>query len=263
MSLNPQSDDNLFGAHVTMSHILPDDDQMVVFSKEIYPLFNDEDFKDYYSDIGRGAISPAFLSMVTLLQFKENLSDEETAEACVKRIDWKIGLHLPIDEKHSFESSTLCRFRRRLKENKKSSIIFDKILEQVQKKGFIRKTTKQRIDATHIISHVNRISTTDLLFRSVKCLLEEIQKKDGKYYEEHIPEELKERYLNKFSSFGMSKDMRYDKMAEIIEDGYYIKSLLNKIISDRLRDLKQLLIMETIFEENVIVKKNRQVTGSI
>lgn len=257
MSLNPQHDENLFGANITMLHMLPEDDPMVVFSKEIYPLFNDEDFKDCYSDIGRCAISPAFLSMVTLLQFKESLSDEETKEACVKRLDWKIALHLPVDEQQSFDSSTLCRFRKRLKENKKSSIIFDKILEQVQKRGFIRRTTKQRIDATHIISHVNRISTTDLLFRSVKCLLEDIQKRDRRYYEENIPEALKERYLNKFSSFGMSKDMRYDKMAEIIEDGYYIRSILNEIRSERLGDLEQLRIMDTIFEETVIVKKNR------
>ncbi len=53
----------------------------MIFSEEIYPLFKDEDFKDYYSDKGRNGISPAFLSGVTLLQFKEDLSDTEAREA--------------------------------------------------------------------------------------------------------------------------------------------------------------------------------------
>jgi transposase len=253
MALHENREDNLFGAHITMQSFLPEDDPLAIFSKEIYCLFQDEDFKDCYSRVGRWAISPSFLAMVTLLQYRENLSDEETAQACIKRLDWKIALHLPIDEKKSFDSSTLCRFRKRLKENNKTTYIFDKIIKQVIKKGFIKKTTNQRIDATHIVSHVNRISTTDLLFRAVKCLVEEIRNKDKNIYEKEIPEYIKERYLNKFSSFGMSKDKLKDRRTEIVEDGYKLKAILENCT---LNGLKQLEIMETIFSENVVVKKN-------
>ena len=151
----------------------------------------------------------------------------------------------------SFDSSTLCYYRRRLKENGKICLIFNKIIGLAQEKGFIKKRTKQRIDATHIISHVNRISTTDLIFRTVKCLVEEIEKKDPEYYGKQLPEHIKERYSGQFSSFGMSKDKRADKLAEIVEDGLYLKSLLEKVSSPKLDDLIQLEIMNTIFEENV------------
>ena len=255
MTLRVNEQDDLFGAHVTMAGFLPDDDPMIVFSREIYPLFRDEDFTEIYADIGRGAISPALLAMVTILQYQEHLSDEEATEACVKRLDWKIALHLPIDARQQFDSSTLCRFRNRLKENVQSSIIFDTILEAIKKKGFIKNITNQRIDATHILSHVNRIATVDLLFKAVKSLIEEIKTKDAAYYSDHIPETMKERYMNRFSSFGMSKERRGDKMAEIVEDGLYLKSLLEKIASEKLTDLKQLSIMETIFAENVTIKK--------
>jgi len=251
MTLRIDEEDNLFGAHVTMKGFLPDDDPMVLFSKEIYPMFNDKDFEDIYSKIGRGAKSPSFLTMVTLLQYRENMSDEEAADACIKRIDWKIALHLPFDAKQQFDSSTLCRFRRRLKENEKSGIAFDKILEGIKTKGFIKKNTNQRIDATHIVSHVNRISTTDLLFRAVKCVVEEISKSQIPFYEEFIPEDIKERYEGKFSSFGMSKEKRTDKMAEIIEDGLYLKKLLAENKNIDISKFTQLKIMETIFEENV------------
>ena len=131
------------------------------------------------------------------------------------------------------------------------SIIFDKTVAFAQEKAFIRSRTKQRVDATHIISHLNRISTTDLLFRAVKCLVEEIEQRDPEYYEKQIPEYIRERYGKRFSSFGLSKEKRADKLSEIVEDGLYLKSLLGK---GGLSDLKQQEIMETIFRENVIIK---------
>jgi transposase len=255
MSLPKDKEEELFGAQNILNNLLPDNDPMVLFSKEVYPVFNDDDFKECYSKSGRNAISPAFLALVTILQWKESLSDPEASEACVRRLDWKIALHLPVKHNEKFDSSTLCYFRRRLKENDKMCLIFDKILELVKEKGFIKKRTKQRIDATHIISHVNRISTTDLLFRSVKCVVEEIERKEIRYYENNIPEHIKERYSQNFSSFGLSKAKRGEKQAELVEDGLYIKRILKEDKPESLKELKQLAVMEKVFEENVIIKQ--------
>jgi hypothetical protein len=145
-------------------------------------------------------------------------------------LDWKIALHLPVTEKA---------------------------------KGFIKKRTSQRIDATHIISHVNRIATADLLFGAVRCLVEEIEKKDPSYYERETPEYIRERYSQRFSSFGISRDKRGEKLSEIVEDGLLIKELLQKLPSDRLNSLEQLQIMETIFRENVAIKKKKSIRGSL
>ena len=81
--------------------------------------------------------------------------------------------------------------------------------------------------------------------------MEEIEQKDPEYYGKQLPEHIKERYAKQFSSFGMSKDKRADKLAEIVEDGLYLKSLLENDSSPKLDDLIQLEIMDTIFEENV------------
>ena len=255
MSLNLTNQEQLFTADKMLKNFLPEDDPMMIFSKEIYPLFKDEDFKDFYSDKGRNGISPAFLSCVTLLQFRENQSDPESRESCTRRIDWKIALHLQLEEKVNFDPSTLCYFRRRLKENNALSIIFDKIVQLAIKKKFIKKKTNQRIDATHIVAHVNRISTTDLLFRTVKCVVEEIEKLNKEFYDKEIPEDIKERYSCRFSSFGLSKAKRVDKQAEIVEDGLHLKKLMANLSEGDIEKYKQLKIMEIIFEENVIIKK--------
>jgi hypothetical protein len=106
MSLPKDPQKELFTANNELKDFLPDDDPMVVFSHTIYPAFRDEEFAACYSTKGRHAISPAFLACVTLLQFREHLSDTETAEACVRRLDWKIALHLPLLQNVSFNSST-------------------------------------------------------------------------------------------------------------------------------------------------------------
>ena len=255
MSLPNTQREQLFSAEKELSDFLPAADPMMVFSREIYPAFKDEDFAQCYSTKGRWATSPAFLACVTILQFRENMSDPEAAGACVRRLDWKIALHLPVGEKSSFHPSTLCYYRRRLKDHHAMSLIFDKTVALAQEKGFIKKTTSQRVDATHIIAHVNRIATTDLLFRAVKCLTEEIEKKDADYYEQEMPHYIRERYSRRFSSFGMGKDKRAEKLSEIVEDGLLIKELLRRVPSESLGNLEKLQIMETIFAENVVIEK--------
>jgi transposase len=256
MSLPDCSQTSLFAASNELPDLLPEDDPMMVFSNVIYPSFRDRDFEVCYSESGRPAISPAFLACVTLLQFRENLSDSEAAAAVIRRLDWKIALHIPIWQNTSFDPSTLSYFRKRLRENGKMRLIFDKTVELAQSYGFIRKHTNQRVDATHVISHVNRIATTDLLFRAVRCVVEEIEKRAIEVYRNNVPEYLKERYRNDFSSFGMSKEKRQDRQAEIVEDGFLLKSLLEQHCCEGMEAFGQLKIMETIFEENVIIKKN-------
>jgi hypothetical protein len=85
-------------------------------------------------------------------------------------------------------------------------------------------------------------------------VVEEIEKKDPAYYDKEVPEYIKERYSKRFSSFGMSKEKRGEKLAEIVEDGLYLKALVEKVPSAKLDKRKQLEIMGTIFEENVTIR---------
>ena len=255
MSLDLTGGEEMFSADKMMKDYLIPGSPMEIFSRELYPLFKDSDFKEMYSAKGRNGISPAFLAMVTLLQFREDLSDVEAQAACQMRIDWKIALRKPLEERVEFDPSTLCYFRKRLKENEAMSLILDKTIQLAKEKGFIKKRTNQRIDATHIVAHVNRISTTDLLFRTVKCVVEEMEKRSPVCYASEVPEDIKERYENDFSSFGLSKEKRADRQAEIVEDGLYLKKLGEGLPAEERADYVQIAIMDTIFEENIVIRK--------
>jgi hypothetical protein len=51
----------------------------------------------------------------------------------------------------------------------------------------------------------------------------------------------------------MSKEKRADRMAEIVEDGRLLASILGDERPELVEEFEQLRIMETIFEESVVV----------
>src|SRR3712207_7355734 len=48
---------------------------------ELGTIFSDEDFADLFPKLGQPGLPPWRLALVTLLQFRENLSDRQAAEA--------------------------------------------------------------------------------------------------------------------------------------------------------------------------------------
>jgi len=78
-------------------------------------LFSDEQFDELYSRRGQPGFSPALLSIVTILQFCEGLSDRDAVDAVRSRIDWKYVLCLEL-EHPGFDNSVLSEFRTRLVE---------------------------------------------------------------------------------------------------------------------------------------------------
>jgi transposase len=63
---------------------------------DLGPVFADRDFADLHPERGRPACPPWRLALVTLLQFREGLSDRQAAEAVRARIDWKYLLDLEL-----------------------------------------------------------------------------------------------------------------------------------------------------------------------
>ena len=52
-------------------------------------IYTDEEFADLYPERGQPALAPWRLAVVTLLQYAEDLTDRQAAEAVRERLDWK------------------------------------------------------------------------------------------------------------------------------------------------------------------------------
>ena len=61
----------------------------VTLHDELGPIFADADFTELFSKVGQSAIPPWRLALITIMQFRENLSDRQAAESVRSRIDWK------------------------------------------------------------------------------------------------------------------------------------------------------------------------------
>ena len=82
---------------------------------ELGTLFDDEQFTTVYASEGQPALHPWQLALVSVMQFAENLSDRQAADAVRARIDWKYALGLELSDE-GFHYSALSEFRTRLVE---------------------------------------------------------------------------------------------------------------------------------------------------
>lgn len=65
---------------------------------ELGVFFSDEQFASLFSERGQPALSPWRLALVTIMQFAENLTDRQAADAVRGRIDWKYALGLELTD---------------------------------------------------------------------------------------------------------------------------------------------------------------------
>jgi transposase len=102
----------------------PKGNAVMTIRDELGTLFEDDEFVALYPTIGQPAESPARLALVTILQFMENLTDREAADAVRSRIDWKYLLGLELTDP-GFHYSVLSEFRQRLLEQGAENILLN------------------------------------------------------------------------------------------------------------------------------------------
>ena len=76
---------------------------------ELGSIYTDDMFADLYPPDGQPAVRPWRLALVTMMQFAENLTDRQAADAVRDRIVWKYVLSLALNDA-GFDFSVLTRF---------------------------------------------------------------------------------------------------------------------------------------------------------
>ena len=104
---------------------------------ELGPLFRDGDFADLYPRRGQPALPPWRLALVTVMQFAEDLSDRQAADAVRGRIDWKYALGLELDDP-GFDFSVLSEFRARLIAGGAERLLLEEMLEACKARGLLK-----------------------------------------------------------------------------------------------------------------------------
>ncbi|MFF4733761.1 transposase [Streptomyces mirabilis] len=97
-------------------------------------LFTDGDFTDWYPADGR-RVSPVRLALVSVLQYAENLTDRQTADAVRCRLDWKYCLGLELDDP-GFDFTVLSEFRGRVAEGDRADRLLALVVDRLAEVGW-------------------------------------------------------------------------------------------------------------------------------
>lgn len=211
-------------------------------------VLSGKDFERMYSKVGRGAVHPVVLSLVTVFQFLENIPDRVAAQRTVARMDWKYALHMPLDWQ-GFHYSDLCNFRKRLLKYEAERLIFDQVLEWVRAKGFLKKYGKQRTDSTHFLGAVERLSRLELVWETLRVALKAMRTKAPQWYGKQIPSAFHEVYVERQSSWRLSKQEVKAEMLKAGRDGFWLLDYVAESAPKPVLELPEVETLRTVWDQ--------------
>ena len=136
-------------------------------------LFSDDDLQDLYCpDNGRPSLPPSLLSGVLLLQFHDDVSDEEAVQRLQFDLRWQVALNLPTDFP-GFDPSSLTYFRKRLIDHHKERYAFDRFVQVGRAAGFIPDRVTLLTDTTRTQGAGAVMDTYTLLRKGIRKLLKQ------------------------------------------------------------------------------------------
>lgn len=152
-------------------------------------IYQDESFVSLFSRRGQPAQSLWRLALVCVMQFIENLSDRQAADAVRARIDWKYALSLPLGDP-GFNYSLLSEFRDRLVAGNTEQLL----LEQLREKGLLKGHQRQRTDSTHVLAAIRVLNRLETLGETFRAALNSLAVVAPDWLEVHLQAAWFERY---------------------------------------------------------------------
>ena len=191
---------------------------------ELGTVFADADFTELFSTTGKPGLPPWRLALITLLQFRENLSDRQAADSVRSRIDWKYLLGLELTDE-GFDFSVLSEFRDRLIASEQEHLLLDRLLDCAQDKGLLKPRGKQRTDSTRVLASVRKLNRLELVGETMRAALNELATVAPEWLSEIIVNDnWYERYGRRVEDYQLPKsETKRNAWAQAVgEDAYYL-----------------------------------------
>lgn len=163
-------------------------------------VFADEQFVDLFPNVGQRAEAPWRLALVTVMQYAENLTDRQAAEAVRGRIDWKYALSLELSD-GGFDASVLSEFRTRLVNQGAEGRLFEVMLTALQAHKLLKAGGKQRTDSTHVLAKVRELNRLEFVGESLRAALNALASTHPVWLKSIVPAEWFGRYSRPFSEY--------------------------------------------------------------
>jgi hypothetical protein len=161
--------------------------------------------------------------MVTVLQFTEDLTDRQAADAVRGRLDWKYCLGLELDDE-GFDFSVLSEFRSRLVAGAMETALLEALMARLSALGLVGAGMPQRTDSTHVLGRVRDLNRLELAGESVRAALEALAAAAPAWLAGVIDTSWQEVYGQRIDNFRLpgGKARRADLAVRYGRDGYHL-----------------------------------------
>jgi transposase len=127
------------------------------------------------------------------MQFAEDLSDRQAADAVRGRIDWKYALGLELDDP-GFNFSVLCEFRTHLAAGGSERLLLEAKLEACKARGLLKARGRQRTDTTHVLAAARDLNRLELVGETLRAALHALAAVTPGWLRRQSPPEWFDRY---------------------------------------------------------------------
>jgi transposase len=227
---------------------------------ELGPLLLDQDFTQVYSGRGQPAVAPWRLTLITIMQFVENLSDRQAADAVRGHLAWKYALSLELDHP-GFDASVLTEFRQRLLAQENPLLMLDRLLARCQELGVLRPHGKLRTDSTHVLAAIRVMNRLELIVETMRALLNALATAAPDWVQQIAPEAWYDRYAHRAENYRLPKsEAAKQGFADTIgQDGQDLLTLLlADDVPEAARQLPEIEVLRRCWKRQFIWDQGRQ-----
>ena len=194
---------------------------------------------------------------VLIFQFLERVPDRQAAELVKYHLGWKLALNLRLGA-GGFHPTSLVHFRQRLVEAGKSDLALRAVLGALEQEGLIAKRSRQRLDSTHLVGAVARLSALECMRETLALALEEL---DGKLKEGQRPdfwELLWERYVQSKLDYKSAEEVLQAKRRQVGADSLGLLKWLEPLGAE-IREAKGVALLREVFAQQYEVEQSGKI----
>jgi len=227
------------------------------------PVYQDHQFAALFPSHGQPAAAPGRLALAVVLQFMENLSDREAADAVRGRIDWKYALGLALTDP-GFDHTVLSEFRTRLVTGDAGLLLLDSLLQRLQEQGLVKARGRQRTDSTHVLAAVRTLNRLERVGETMRAALNELAAVAPEWLQAMAPAAWYERYGRRVENYRLPKTeaARQDLAALIGADGQQLLSAVDTAIQQpELGLLPAVQVLRQVWATQYVIEDERMRLG--
>jgi transposase len=224
MSLQPEKLPEIPAETARIAHMLhPKGNRYMWLRDELGAIYTDEQFLSLYPTVGQLAEQPWRLALMCLIQYMENYTDRQLAEAVKNRIDLKYTLSLELTDP-GCDFSVLSEFRSRVVKGGLEEVFLTTLLSVCQERSWLKERGKQRTDSTHIEAHIRVMNRIECVGETLRAALNSISVVIPEWIQRYVPQNWHERYDTSIGDFRLPKETeKRQALAEQIgRDGFQL-----------------------------------------